>query len=912
MQKHGFSFSTLGKQSPSTRLISASTLSKDTTLNHWEWDIKRDLIEATDYSNNLFPSGKGQFFGPSSNFIERIHPEDRVRFYEQLQQASQGKASGNWVFRLRTGNQLISMLLDTQLLSDDQGQPLRLVGILRNIETLNERDSRLNQQQDCLQQWACSPLIAEGQWQPGLKFLCAAIAELTKLDYVSVWWFSKSYDQLDCLEQYSQMLGTFSSQTQTQTTSIQQKQAREYFQQLIHKQSLLCNNIDERASLFPLQSLYLNERGIHAKLDTLIFHQGRAAGVLSLEHRGPYHWQAEDQALANAAAGMITQLKLIHEQKCMQQEFKNDYQHYQDFFNKTHEGLCRIEFTPPIDTRLPSQQQLALILNNARLAEVNPAALRMFNVSTDSLEATPLEYLWQSSSLQDALNEWLICGYQQSNLETLRQGQHGEHQWVSATLTGQINQHKLTHLWASLHDITQQKKHLHTISYQAEHDSLTHLPNRFWLMDRLREQIDSKDHLGGTLALMLLDLDHFKEINDSLGHQTGDLLLLQIGPRLSTIMQEERGELVRLGGDEFAMLFTDMSPEFAESLAGRISQCLKLPFHLHGIKLEVNASIGIAMYPFHSQEPSGLLRCADVAMYQAKKRTRPFAFYNSELDEHSPRRLTLMTELGQAIRENQLRLHYQPQLDIKQRSISGFEALVRWQHPSQGTIYPNQFIHLAEMGDLIRPLTLWVINEALAQWCRWQRQGYQFIMAVNLSTRALLDDNTPMDIINLLKKHQVPAEFLELEITESALIADPQRALQSLQSLHRAGIKLSIDDFGTGYSSLAYLKELPINCLKIDMSFVRNMTRDQRDEMIVSSTINLAHNLGLTVVAEGVEDQATLLLLESLGCDLIQGYHLSKPKSADTVALRYADTGASQLEQSSQLSGFDLLQPKIG
>lgn len=893
----------------SSARISTSNLDKDCSLNHWEWDIKRDLIEVTDDQNNLFPTGKGQFFGNSQAFIERLHPQDRVTFYQELLKAEQGGQPNSCIFRLKVNNnELIHQRLDTELVLDEDGVPQRLVGIMRHASELDARDSRLNQQEECIHQWALHPCISEGDWQQGLRYLCSSIAELTQFDYVSVWWFNKGYEALECQEQYRSLPGTYDSETCTDLPKIHQADARDYFHQLLENHCLLCEHITERPSLEPIYDQFLAPKGVESKLDKLILYRGKAAGVLSFECQAGRNWSIEDKNLATAAIAAISQLRLIEEQKQTRRQLSTQHHQYQTFFNRAAEGICRINFLPPIDTTLPAELQREQIISNARFEDINPAGAKLLNQPLQQLQSTPLQVLWNQDDLDHAVLEWILLGYEQSGLETQRGEQHAESHWLSASISGFVDNKMLTHLWVSLKDISEEKKHLKTIAYQAEHDSLTHLPNRFWMMDRIKEQISEKQQLGGTLAVMLLDLDHFKEINDCLGHETGDLLLRQISPRLSRLMQDEHGMLVRLGGDEFAMLFTDVSRDYAERLAQRVNECLKLPFHLHGFKLELTASIGVALFPQHSDEASGLLRCADVAMYQAKRHTKPFAIYNPELDEHSPDRLALMNELGRAVREHELRLHFQPKLNLHDQCINGFEALVRWQHPERGLIYPNKFIHLAEMGDLIRPLTLWVVEQSLIEWQHWQQQGMEFQIAVNLSTRALLDPGCPQAIISLLERYQVAPQWLELEITESALITNPEGSLNSLNILSQAGVRLSLDDFGTGYSSLSYLKELPLDTLKIDMSFVRNMSQDHRDEMIVSSTINLAHNLGLSVVAEGVEDAQTLQLLEQLDCDMVQGYFISKPQPAEQVITRYS----GQLPPSAEWQSAGLEEPKLG
>ncbi len=433
-------------------------------------------------------------------------------------------------------------------------------------------------------------------------------------------------------------------------------------------------------------------------------------------------------------------------------------------------------------------------------------------------------------------------------------------------------------------DITERKAYLANMEHQATHDSLTELPNRELLFTSIEAAIrDAKDK-GNMIALFLMDLDRFKEINDTLGHHSGDNLLKQIGPRLQRHMDKNGVLIARLGGDEFAVLIGSIESEGqAINHVEQVLSIVKQSFDIDGLKVEIGASVGVSLYPQHGDNPSTLLRCADVAMYHAKQHSLGYAIYSPDHDGYSLRRLSLMTDLGSAIRENQLFLQYQPKVTVQDNEVIGFEVLVRWQHPEHGLIPPDQFIPMVETGELIKPLTLWVVDNALRQLSNWHKAGFKVNVGVNISTRNLLDEELPDSLASLLEKHAVNPAYLELEITESAIMADPERALNILTRVNGMGIQLSIDDFGTGYSSLAYLKRLPIHALKIDLSFVSNMTRSQQDKIIVQSTINLAHNLQLAVIAEGVENKEILESLKNSECDQAQGFFISRPLDSNGI-----------------------------
>jgi diguanylate cyclase (GGDEF)-like protein len=419
--------------------------------------------------------------------------------------------------------------------------------------------------------------------------------------------------------------------------------------------------------------------------------------------------------------------------------------------------------------------------------------------------------------------------------------------------------------------------------HQALHDALTDLPNRTLFHDRVQHALAAARREHVSAAVMIMDLDRFKEVNDTLGHASGDELLKQVGLRLAKSLRES-DTVARLGGDEFGVLLPKvLDAEAAVAVARKLRTTLEEPFTIHGLALQMEASIGIALFPDHGADVQSLLQRADVAMYVAKEHPAGCEVYTSERDEYSPDRLTLLTELRRAIDRGELLLHYQPKVNLRTDEIHGVEALVRWQHPERGLVPPDEFIPPAQKTGVIAPLTMFVLDEALRQCRTWSLQGQELCVAVNLSTRNLLDVHLPDTVGELLTRWEVPPRLLELEITESTILADPVRAMQILSRLNEMGIRLAIDDFGTGYSSLAYLKRLPVDELKIDKSFILGMEESENDAVIVRSTIDLGRNLGLRVVAEGVETAKAWRQLGQLGCDIAQGYYLSRPAPAEQL-----------------------------
>ncbi|MGH7255462.1 MAG: putative bifunctional diguanylate cyclase/phosphodiesterase [Nitrospirales bacterium] len=435
----------------------------------------------------------------------------------------------------------------------------------------------------------------------------------------------------------------------------------------------------------------------------------------------------------------------------------------------------------------------------------------------------------------------------------------------------------------AIRDISSRKQVEATIRRLAYFDSLTNLPNRTLFCEHVKEAIQRANEHMTPLAVLTLDLDRFREINNAVGYSNGDRLLQQMESRIRIALHTS--DLVaRLGGDEFAILVQGADAERACLIANHVGQAFQQSFQVEDLSLDVKASIGIALHPGHGDTASILLQRAEVAMYGAKAQQTGHAIYIAEKDPYSPRHLVLMGALREGIERGEMSLHFQPVLDLATRKVTGVEALVRWQHPRLGWLSPDQFIPLAEKSDLIKPLSIWIVKEALRQLHRWEQRGLNIQMSVNLSARNLNDPQLLEHLIGALETWGVAPQNLNLEITESAIMTRSDRAVDLLTQLRHVGVEVSVDDFGIAHSSLAYLKQLPVNNLKIDRSFVQGMRTDEKDNAIVGAVTDLGHRLGLKVVAEGVEDEDTLDRLVALGCDAAQGFYICKPLPADELA----------------------------
>ncbi|NOT54194.1 MAG: EAL domain-containing protein [Deltaproteobacteria bacterium] len=445
---------------------------------------------------------------------------------------------------------------------------------------------------------------------------------------------------------------------------------------------------------------------------------------------------------------------------------------------------------------------------------------------------------------------------------------------------------ELLRIALTAHDVTESEAQIAALKHQSLHDELTGLPNRTLLDTELAAAVRTA-HTGGKkgISLLYLDLDRFQVVNDTFGYRWGDFLLQQVAPRLQGALRKA-DTVARVNGDEFAVLLSNIGDASgAIRIARRLLHLLEAPFQIEGHKVNVSASIGISLCPEHGTDAETLLQRAARAVHQAKRTGIGYALYSAEQEElYNPTRLLLLHDLRQAPEQEQLLLHYQPKVEMKSGAIHQVEALIRWQHPQRGILPPDDFLPLAEESGLMRPLSQWVLNEAIRQCRVWDRDGLHLRVAVNLSMRDLQDTQLPQRIAGLLTAWGLDPASLEVEVTETAIAADMEKTRQSLAELHQMGVRIAIDDFGTGYSSLAHLRQLPVDTVKIDKSFVHGLTKNDNDTAIVRATIELGHDLGLQVVAEGVEEQTTWDTLAALGCDLVQGYLISHPLPA--VALQ--------------------------
>jgi diguanylate cyclase (GGDEF)-like protein/PAS domain S-box-containing protein len=528
----------------------------------------------------------------------------------------------------------------------------------------------------------------------------------------------------------------------------------------------------------------------------------------------------------------------------------------------------------------------------------NPAAEELLGLPAGELRGQQPDRLWTTT---DEAGEALSPAEQPDTL-VLRTGRpvrkrtlgivrpDGTRGWLEVDSVPVFGPNgRLAQVVSSYVDVTTRKQAEEALEHQAIHDPLTGLPNRTLLLDRVAQAVLASRRQHTPVALLVMNLDGFKEVNDGFGYQGGDAVLQEISERLKSVLRAS-DTVARIGGDEFGLLLPVVDMDGAAVLAGKVLRLLEEPVVVQGQTIDLHASLGIALCPEHGDEGETLLRRADVAMHVAKRDGSGYTVYTFEQEQHTTGRLALASDLRRAIEHDQLVLYYQPKVDYATSHVTSVEALVRWRHPQLGLVPPDQFISLAEQTGLIGPLSRWVLNAALQQCQAWRDAGLQIPVAVNISMRNIQDSQLPALITALLETWKVHPDWLTVELTESMVMADPGRAMETLGALRTMGVRIAIDDFGTGYSSLGYLKRLPVHQIKIDKSFVMDMAADENDLAIVRSTIDLGHNLGLTVVAEGVENETTWEMLARLGCDGAQGYWLSRPLPEPDLMRRLSES----------------------
>jgi diguanylate cyclase (GGDEF)-like protein len=843
----------------------------------WEWHPESRNLAVSAHLESLLGYPSRTFDGTAESFLSHLLPVDRQRVEHAVSAAAERGQEVDLEFRVMDLTGLGRWFwAKGRVLQDVAGETARVVGTMQEIPATVVTERRMRRQQSALLELLATRRITQLSQDEAFRAITELAGQQLETERTSIWLLEENGGVMRCVSLYRRSLA---QHTAGATLTIEAYP--DYFRALDTGRALAASDAQHDPSTAALTKDYLAPLGITAMLEATVRRDGKLIGVVCHEHVGPLrNWLLDEKGFAASIADVVAIVLEAEHRQRLAHALEESEERYRNFVNLSTEAILRSAFAEPLDPAWPVDQQVAHLCRHARVAECNiPFAQLVDAASPDELTGRPLESLLRADAFTRIVTRWIQANYRLSEHETEVVLPDGSSRWLLGSMVGLLRDGRIAGLWTSFRDVTQRKESIAALEYQANHDSLTGLPNRKWLGERLAALLNEAARTDVAIVLMMMDLDHFKEINDTLGHFAGDQLLKLIGPRLAPVLEAHEGELARLGGDEFAVVVQHARDgATVEAIATGLITALREPFAVGSLRLGIDASIGAAVYPTHGQDASGLMRCADIAMYEAKRKHLSVAVYSAADDRHTPRRLTLAHALGDAIRSGQIVVHYQPILDLKEHRVRGVEALARWQHPEHGLVAPGEFIPVAETGDQIRQLTLSVLAEAVAQWDAWRKAGFLPAMAVNLSTRVLVDRGFADEARRILTRFDMPGEYLQFEITESAMLSDAERAIATVRDLNALGVTFSIDDFGIGFSSLSYLKQLPIHSLKIDKSFVSGMASSDCDASIVRSIIDLAHNLGLRVVAEGVETEQTLALAATMGCDDVQGYLLALPQ----------------------------------
>ena len=842
----------------------------------------------------------GRYYGPVAEFTEYILVDDRAAVARMLAQCNENAAEVYVEFRIRTqSGAVVWLACRGQLATLDDGRA-RYVGAISDITDASERELKLLAYHESLFSLARNPLVVDrADFANASVQIIEHSAVALRATRGGLWKFTDDRQGLECLYQYDARnapTGTRPSHIDNSTpesdTSVglvlHAAAFPAYFSAISQRRAFAVEDALNDPILHEFRAIYLPSTGVRALLDVPIFHHGQLWGVVCFEDcSGTRVWDSDAQAYASSAVDLLSLAFEVSERAKSEAELASTRDRHRAFIQASFDSIWSVDIAQGIDVSLPPEQQIAQLRAHARISDANDAFARDYKLGTTDvvgrLVAEFMPELFKGTSLRD----WIARNYRLVERELRLKVKGEEHHWLSLTLLGVVEDGKVVRIWGARRNITDRKRYQSLLEHLAFRDPLTGLLNRQRMVSDINEIIELSEAQSSdaVATLLLLDLNQFKDINDTLGHGAGDEVLRQMKSRFDDALALENAVAARLGGDEFGVFARGVgTAEGAVRIGEALITALAQPFIIGGGKYHISASVGAAIYPTHGRTFSELSRCADEAMYHAKQTGGGVRLFSRSTVVFEQRKLLLLAGLPAAIDRGELVLEFQPIINCLTRKPVRMEALVRWNHPEYGRLTAKDFVHKAEMSDSIRVLTRWVIESAIRAARDWQATAPGVGVAVNISPRLLGDSVIVAHLQKSVKKFGLPTRLVDLEITETSLIHNPDRAAQILADCRAQGFSIVIDDYGVGFCSLAYLRRLPLKGLKMDSSFVTRVMQSAEDAIIVQSTIALAHNLGLTVVAEGVEDTATLKFLELHGCDFAQGYGISHPLSAtDTM-----------------------------
>lgn len=824
----------------------------------------------------------GRYYGPVDDFIEYVVDEDKSKLQRLLAQCEQGVESVELEFRVTTSASRIIWLScrgDRTVLDDGR---TRYVGTLADVTDRTERELRTLQYHESLFALARNPdVVASNAFGESAAAILREAAGKLNVTRTSLWQFiDADSTTLRCKFLYDARTPYHNPE------SVELTQARypTYLEAVRQRRALAVEDALSDPLLIEFRDEYLPATGVRALLDVPVFSRGQLWGVVCFEDAvRPRIWHAEEQSFASSCVDLLVLSLESSQRSRTERELMSTRERHRAFVQAAPDPIWCIDVDPPILTSESPERQIEQLREQGRITDANAAFLRDYATSSDRVIGRPMGQTMPELFKGSSLRDWIERGYRLVERELVQRGRNdAPANWLSLSLLGVVEDGKLIRMWGARRNITDRKRYQSLLEHLAYRDPLTGLLNRQRMVSEISDVCATRmrEETPTPATLLLIDLNLFKDVNDTLGHAAGDEVLRQMRGRLEQAIADTNAIAARLGGDEFAIFARDIgTAEGAMRLGEAVCEAMKEPFLIVGGKFHISASIGAAIFPTHGSNFSDLSRAADEAMYHAKSTGGGARLFSRATVIFEQRKLGLLARLPEAIESGELTLAYQPIINATTRKPTRMEALVRWNHPEYGCLEAKDFVHKAEMSDSIRQLTRWVIDHATRAGRAWQSIAPGVGVSINISPRLLGDTNIVAHLQSAVAQSGIPPRLVDLEITETALIHNQDRAAQILSDCRNLGFSIVIDDYGVGYCSLAYLRRLPLRGLKVDHSFVQRMSRNAEDAIIVQSTITLAHNLGLTVVAEGVEDNATLLQLQNYGCDFAQGYGIAMPMS---------------------------------
>jgi diguanylate cyclase (GGDEF)-like protein len=822
----------------------------------------------------------GRYYGPIGEFVEFVVAEDKPRMERMLAQCDEGVATIDFQFRIVTSSSNVIWLACRGERTTAEDGRLRYVGTLADVTDRMERELRVLQYHESLFALARNPSVASADdIAVATSTIVREAATQLKVARGSVWQFLDT----DCMTLRCKYLFDLRDPSaEPRDLELTNAQYPVYLEAVRQRRALAVGDAVNDPVLAEFRSHYLPETGVRALLDVPVFSRGELWGVACFEDCvSEREWHQEEQSFASSCVDLLSLALEASQRTRMERELVTMRERHRAFVQAAPDPIWCVDIEPAIDVSESPKQQFELIRERGKITDANSAFVRDYALPFQQLMgrsfAAVMPELFKGTSLRD----WIERGYRLVDRELVQRGRGEEPaNWLALSLLGVVENGKLVRLWGARRNITDRKRYQSLLEHLAYRDPLTGLLNRQRTVAEISDVLTTRmrDTEPAPAALLLIDLNLFKDINDTLGHAAGDDVLRQMRARLEQAIGETNAVASRLGGDEFSIFARDVgTAEGAMKLGEAVCEAMKEPFVIAGGKFHLSASIGAAIFPTHGTTFSELSRAADEAMYHAKNTGGGARLFSRSTVVFEQKKLGMLARLPAAIEDGELALEFQPIINVATRKPVRMEALVRWDHPEFGRLDAKDFVHKAEMSDSIRLLTRWVMDRATHACRSWQAIAPGIGISINISPRLLGDSAIVAHLQGAVAKSGVPPRLVDLEITETSLIHNQDRAAQVLADCRDLGFSIVIDDYGVGYCSLAYLRRLPLRGLKIDHSFVHRMGKNAEDAIIVQSTIALAHNLGLSVVAEGVEDSAALLQLQNYGCDLAQGYGIAVP-----------------------------------